>query len=122
MTIIGMEAGAHTRVGAFLPFFTLPMAPGTYDIANTETQARSIITNAVPTEAFRGAGRPEATLTIDPMFDLFAAQTGIDPIDLRRKNLVAPASFPVATAAGSEYDSGEYEAVLDRALDAADYA
>ncbi len=117
-----MDAGAYTRVGAFLPFFTLPMAPGTYDIANIETQARSIITNAVPTEAFRGAGRPEATLTIERMFDLYAAQTGIDPIELRRRNLIAPDAFPVTTAAGSEYDTGDYEAALDKALDAAGYA
>ncbi len=117
-----MDAGAYTRVGAFLPFFTLPMAPGTYDIANIETQARSIITNAVPTEAFRGAGRPEATLTIERMFDLYAAQTGIDPIELRRRNLIAPDAFPVTTAAGSEYDTGDYEAALDRALEAAGYA
>ncbi|MCY3849951.1 MAG: xanthine dehydrogenase family protein molybdopterin-binding subunit [Acidimicrobiaceae bacterium] len=117
-----MDAGAYTRVGAFLPFFTLPMAPGTYDIANIETQARSIITNAVPTEAFRGAGRPEATLTIERMFDLFAARTGIDPIELRRRNLIAADAFPVTTAAGSEYDSGDYEAALDKALEAADYA
>ena len=66
-----MDAGAYTRVGAFLPFFTLPMAPGTYDITNIETQARSIITNAVPDGSFQGAGRPEATLTIERMFDPF---------------------------------------------------
>ena len=117
-----MDAGAYTRVGAFLPFFTLPMAPGTYDITNIETQARSIITNAVPTEAFRGAGRPEATLTIERMFDLFAAQTGIDPIELRRKNLIAADAFPVTTAVGSEYDTGDYEAALDKALEASGYA
>ena len=117
-----MDAGAYTRIGAFLPFFTLPMAPGTYDITNIETQARSIITNAVPTEAFRGAGRPEATLTIERMFDLFAAQTGIDPIELRRKNLIAADAFPVTTAAGSEYDTGDYEAALDKALEASGYA
>ena len=117
-----MDAGAYTRIGAFLPFFTLPMAPGTYDITNIETQARSIITNAVPTEAFRGAGRPEATLTIERMFDLFAAQTGIDPIELRRKNLIAAAAFPVTTAVGSEYDTGDYEAALDKALEASGYA
>ena len=117
-----MDAGAYTRIGAFLPFFTLPMAPGTYDITNIETQARSIITNAVPTEAFRGAGRPEATLTIERMFDLFAAQTGIDPIELRRKNLIAADAFPVTTAVGSEYDTGDYEAALDKALEASGYA
>ena len=116
-----MDAGAYTRVGAFLPFFTLPMAPGTYDIANIETQARSIITNAVPTEAFRGAGRPEATLTIERMFDLYAATTEIDPIELRRKNLIAADAFPVTTAVGSEYDTGDYEAALDKALNASGY-
>ena len=115
------DAGAYTRVGAFLPFFTLPMAPGNYDIANIETQAKSVITNAAPTEAFRGAGRPEATLTIERMFDLFAAATNIDPITLRRKNLIPNEKFPFTTPVGSEYDTGDYETSLDKALAAAEY-
>ncbi|NIR40701.1 MAG: xanthine dehydrogenase family protein molybdopterin-binding subunit, partial [Actinobacteria bacterium] len=68
------DAGAYTRIGAFLPFFTLPMAAGTYDIPNIETEARSVLTNTTPTDAYRGAGRPEATLSIERMIDLFAAE------------------------------------------------
>ena len=71
---------------------------------------------------FQGRGCPEATLTIERMFDLFAAQTGIDPIELRRKNLIAADAFPVTTAVGSEYDTGDYEAALDKALEASGYA
>ncbi len=117
-----MDAGAYTRIGAVLPVLTMSMAPGTYDIANIETQARSIITNAVPTEAFRGAGRPEATLTIERMFDLFAAEVGLDPVELRRRNLIEADAFPATTAVGSEYDTGNYEVALDKALEASNYA
>ncbi len=116
-----MDAGAYTRVGAFLPFFTLPMAPGNYNIINIETQARSVITNAVPTEAFRGAGRPEATLTIERLVDLYAMQTNLDPIELRRKNLIGVDQFPYTTPVGSEYDSGDYERALNKAVAAANY-
>ena len=78
-----MDTGAYARIGAFLPLFTLIMTPGTYAIPHVETEARSIMTNAVPTEPFRGAGRPEATLTIERMVELYAAETGIDPIEAR---------------------------------------
>ena len=66
--------------------------------------------------------RLDGALTIERMFDLFAAQTGIDPIELRRKNLIAADAFPVTTAVGSEYDTGDYEAALDKALEASGYA
>ncbi len=116
------DAGAYTRMGAFLPFFTLSMSSGVYAIPNIETEARSVITNTTPTEAFRGAGRPEATLSIERMMDIFAAEIEMDPVELRRRNLIPADAFPYTTAAGTEYDSGDYEASLDTALEAAGYA
>ena len=115
------DAGAYTRLGAFLGAFTLSMAPGVYDIANVETEARAFITNTCPTEAFRGAGRPEACLSIERMMDRFAHEIEMDPVELRRRNLVPADAFPYTTAVGSVYDVGDYEGSLDRALEAAGY-
>lgn len=114
------DSGAYARIGGFLPLFTLPMVSGTYDIPHVETRARSFVTNTVPSEAFRGAGRPEATLSIERCMDLFAAEVGLDPIEVRRRNLIQPDAFPATTAVGTEYDTGDYERALDLALEAAD--
>lgn len=114
-----VDSGAYTRIGAFLPMFTLPMTVGVYEIPNVETAARSVVTNTTPLEAYRGAGRPEATLTIERAVDLFAHEVGMDPIYVRRRNLIAADSFPATTAVGTEYDSGDYETSLDLALQTA---
>ncbi len=113
------DSGAYGRIGGFLPMFTLTMASGTYNIAHIETEARSYVTNTVPSEAFRGAGRPEATMSIERCMDLFAAEIGLDPIEVRRRNLIQPDEFPATTAVGTVYDSGDYERSLDMALEAA---
>lgn len=114
------DAGAYGRMGAFLPFFTAQMASGTYAIERIETNARTVVTNTTPTEAYRGAGRPEATAAIERAMDLFAAEIGADPVEVRRRNLIDADAFPYTTAVGTAYDSGAYEAALDRALEAAD--
>ncbi|MEC9395178.1 MAG: molybdopterin cofactor-binding domain-containing protein, partial [Actinomycetota bacterium] len=75
-----VDGGAYARIGAFLPMFTLPMTVGVYDIPNVETAARSVVTNTTPLEAYRGAGRPEATLTIERAVDMFATEAGLDPV------------------------------------------
>ena len=72
--------------------------------------------------AYRGAGRPEATAAMERMIDMYASEIGMDPGDLRRRNVIAPSAFPYATQTGASYDSGEYALALDRALDAAGYA
>ncbi len=115
------DAGAYCRMGPFLPMFTHNMASGTYRIPKIETAAKSVITNTTPTEAYRGAGRPEATATVERAMDLFAAEIGMDPAEVRRKNLIPADAFPYTTATGTEYDSGDYEKSLDLALKAADY-
>ncbi|KIE49942.1 MAG: carbon monoxide dehydrogenase [marine actinobacterium MedAcidi-G2B] len=116
-----VDSGAYARLGAFLPMFTLPMAVGVYEIENVETNAITVVTNTTPTEAYRGAGRPEATLTIERAVELWAAEAGIDPIEVRRKNFLAADSFPATTGVGTVYDSGDYERSLDLALEAAGY-
>ncbi|MBT4302273.1 MAG: xanthine dehydrogenase family protein molybdopterin-binding subunit [Actinobacteria bacterium] len=116
-----VDSGAYARLGAFLPMFTLPMTTGVYEIASVETSALSVITNTTPTEAYRGAGRPEATLTIERAVELWSFQAGLDPVEVRRQNFLAADSFPVTTGVGTVYDSGEYERSLDLALEAADY-
>ncbi|MGQ0574088.1 MAG: xanthine dehydrogenase family protein molybdopterin-binding subunit [Pseudonocardia sp.] len=116
------DAGAYPRIGALLPMFTRMMAPGVYDIGKVESRARAVVTTTTSTGAYRGAGRPEATVSIERAMDLFAAEIGMDPADVRRRNMVAPEKFPFTTKGGALYDSGEYAAALDRVLDAADYA
>ncbi|MEE2768590.1 MAG: xanthine dehydrogenase family protein molybdopterin-binding subunit, partial [Actinomycetota bacterium] len=116
-----VDSGAYTRIGAFLPMFTLPMTTGPYDIPHAENGARTVVTNTTPTEAYRGAGRPEATLTLERAMDMFAAEIGLDPTEIRRRNYLQAEDFPVATSVGTEYDSGDYEKSLDLALRAIDY-
>jgi aerobic carbon-monoxide dehydrogenase large subunit len=116
------DAGAYPRIGAFLPFLTILMAPGPYAIARAEAVATSVVTNTTPVGAYRGAGRPEATAAIERAMDLFAAEIGMDPAEVRRKNLLPPFTEPHRTAFGAVYDTGDYAAALDEALTAAGYA
>ncbi|MGH3326521.1 MAG: xanthine dehydrogenase family protein molybdopterin-binding subunit [Streptomycetales bacterium] len=115
------DCGAYPRLGAFLPFLTGLMAPGVYAIRAVEFAATSVVTNTTPTAAYRGAGRPEATAAIERAMDLFAAEIGMDPAEVRRRNLVPADAFPYTTAAGAVYDTGDYVRALDAVLEAADY-
>ncbi len=115
------DLGAYGRMGGFLPFFTSQMATGCYTIPKIETSAKAVVTNTTPTEAYRGAGRPEATAAIERAMDLFAAEIGMDPVEVRRKNLIAKDQFPYTTPTGAVYDSGDYHKSLDLALAAAGY-
>ena len=117
------DAGAFVGMGSILaPFMTRPMASGVYAIPNMEVRTTSVVTNTTPTTAYRGAGRPEATAAIERAMDLFALEIGMDPVDLRRKNLIPEFSEPHTTAMGQVYDVGNFEAALDKALDVAGYA
>ena len=115
------NAGAYPAMAAFLPTFTRMMAPGTYDIARVETNARVVVTNTMSIEAYRGAGRPEAIATIERAMDMFAAEVGLDPVEVRRRNLVPTDAFPYTSAAGATYDAGDFTGALDKALDAVGY-
>jgi aerobic carbon-monoxide dehydrogenase large subunit len=121
LTVV-QEAGAFPRMGSFLPFMTRVMLTGTYDIAAADIDSRAVLTNTVPTLAYRGAGRPEAAAAIERAMDLFALEIGMDPVEVRRRNLVAADRFPFTTTTGTTYDSGDYEGGLDKLLAAVDYA
>jgi len=116
------DAGAYPRFGAFLPTLTILMAPGPYAIGRAEAVATSVVTTTTPVGAYRGAGRPEATAAVERAMDLFAAEIGMDPADVRRKNLLPTFTEPHRTAFGAVYDSGDYAAALEVALAAAGYA
>jgi carbon-monoxide dehydrogenase large subunit len=118
--IIG-DAGAYPFIGAFLPNLTALMSSGVYRIPKIETEVKAVVTNTTPTGAVRGAGRPEATQMIERAIDIFAADLGLDPAEVRRRNFIAPDAFPYSTASGATYDSGNYEAALDRVLEQAGY-
>jgi carbon-monoxide dehydrogenase large subunit len=98
------------------------MAPGVYDIPAVQADYKVVVTNTAPIAAYRGAGRPEAAATIERAVDWFAAAAGLDPAEVRKANFIQPDQFPFVTKAGAPYDTGEYEAALEKVLGAADYA
>lgn len=117
------DAGYFAEMGTILaPFMTRPMSSAVYAIPNIECRTTSVVTNTAVTTAYRGAGRPEATAAAERAMDLFAAEIGMDPADVRRKNLIAKFDQPHTTVVGQTYDVGDYEGALDKALDAAGYA
>jgi carbon-monoxide dehydrogenase large subunit len=117
------DCGAFAEVGTVLAaVMTRPMSSGVYGIPKIECQATSVLTNTTPVVAYRGAGRPEATAAIERAMDLFAVEIGLDPVDVRRKNLIPKFAEPHTTTIGQTYDVGDYEGALDNALAAADYA
>ncbi len=118
---IAQDGGAYPRLGGYLPALTSLMAAGVYDIPVVQTGFRVAVTNTTPIAAYRGAGRPEATAAIERAVDLFAAEIGMDPAEVRRRNVVAPEKFPFTTASGAQYDTGRYAEALSAALDAAGY-
>ena len=97
------------------------MAGGPYRIPAIEFTARSVMTNLAPTGAYRGPGRAEATALLERSMDLLAAELGIDPVEVRRRNLITTDEYPYATATGLHYDSGDYARLLDTVLERGDY-
>jgi aerobic carbon-monoxide dehydrogenase large subunit len=126
--MLGLRARYLGDLGAYLYSTTL-VAPltgamlltGCYSIPAAEVSVVGVCTTKVPTGPYRGAGRPEAALVIERLVDLAAGELGIDPVELRRRNVIPPAAFPYTTPLGFTYDSGDYEAALDAALELADY-
>jgi carbon-monoxide dehydrogenase large subunit len=115
------DSGAAAKIGAILPMLTILMTVGPYAIPKAEAVATSLVTTTTPLGAYRGAGRPEATAAIERAMDLFAAEIGMDPAQVRRVNLLPRFSEPHRTAFGALYDSGDYVRALDLALHAAGY-
>src|SRR6185436_13544719 len=116
------DAGAYPLMGAYLPMMTQRMAPGVYDIPNCSFHGVSVATNKMSVTAYRGAGRPEAALAIERAVDYFAAEIGMDPADVRRRNFIPKFVEPYTTGIGTVYDVGDYEEAMRRVLAAADYA
>jgi carbon-monoxide dehydrogenase large subunit len=129
-TFLALRVRAIANMGAFLSSHGAFIAssnfarcfPGMYDIKLIAAEVRCVFTNTVQIGPYRGAGRPEANYALERLVDAAARQTGIDPVALRRRNLIAPQALPYASAMGTRYDSGEFEAVLDKALGLADVA
>ncbi len=120
-TKVTADVGAYPGIGALLPFFTMTMASGPYRIPVVDFESVSVITNKAPVFPLRGAGRPEATVSLERIVDLAAAELGMDPVELRRRNLLTSAEFPLSTPTGANMDSGDYARCLDLALETARY-
>jgi aerobic carbon-monoxide dehydrogenase large subunit len=111
----------HQLLTPAIPTLSVLMMPGLYKFRNVTADIIGVFTNCVPTDAYRGAGRPEATHGIERMMDLLAAQLHLDPAELRFKNFVGPDEFPYQTATGLSYDSGNYAEPLKKALELVAY-
>lgn len=118
---VTQDAGAYPRFAAYLPVFSSRMAVGPYDIPEVEFIWRTMVTNTTPVDAYRGAGRPEATLALERAIDQLALELEMDPAEVRRRNFIRPDAFPYETVLGERYDSGDYEPALDRALEIGGY-
>jgi len=120
-----IDLGCRHRYISFMEL-TPRMGTGTYDIPVYGWRMRGIWTNRAPRGIYRGAGRPEATLTIERVVDAVAVATGLDPVEVRRRNFIQPDQFPYASSGGEDmggyvFDTGDYERALDRLLAVADY-
>ncbi len=127
--ILGMKLKLIQDLGAYhqlltpaIPTLSVLMMPGLYKFRNIQADIVGVFTNCVPTDAYRGAGRPEATHAIERMVDILAAELKMDPAEIRLKNFIDPGSFPYATPTGVVYDSGDYGKPLKKALDTVNYA
>ncbi|HVA81172.1 MAG TPA: xanthine dehydrogenase family protein molybdopterin-binding subunit [Candidatus Binataceae bacterium] len=136
LEVAALKDGAVTAVkarfvcdmGAYLqlltpaiPGFSGLMMTGCYKIPALAFEQQMVFTNKMATDAYRGAGRPEAAYIAERIMDMVAGEFGLDPVEVRRKNFFAKESFPVATAGGLTYDSGDYDRTLDKALEIIDY-
>jgi aerobic carbon-monoxide dehydrogenase large subunit len=122
-TITGIHIEMIADLGAyfllltpFIPSFTAFVAGGCYKIPRVRTDITGVFTNKFPTDATRGAGRPEATHLLEVMVDQAAAEIGIAPVDIRRRNFIPKEDFPAEVAVGVVYDSGDYHGTLDKLM------
>ena len=127
--VVGLRVNTIANLGAHLSLFA-PAIPtylygtllsGQYRIPAIHAEVTGVFTHTTPVDAYRGAGRPEACYLLERMMDLGARQLGVDPAELRRRNFIPPDQFPYQTPVALQYDSGNYEPALDRALAMVDY-
>jgi carbon-monoxide dehydrogenase large subunit len=116
------DMGAYLRlITPGVPALGAFMFPGIYKFPAYRFECDGVFTNKVPTDAYRGAGRPEATFAVERIMDELAVELGMDPLELRRKNWIRAEEFPFTTVAGLEYDSGDYDTATQQALDLVGY-
>jgi aerobic carbon-monoxide dehydrogenase large subunit len=110
-------------IGANIPTLSFTRClPGMYDIKPIDISVKCVYTNTLPTAPYRGAGRPESSYALERVVDEAARVTGIDPVKLRRRNLIKKSAMPYKTAVGTTIDSGDFAPILDKALELADHA
>ena len=127
-TFIAFRTKTMANVGAYLSNFSTAtptflhgtLMAGNYTVPNVYVNLKAVFTNTAPVDAYRGAGRPEATYSIERVIDMAARELNIDPIEIRRKNFVKPDQFPFTSAAGLQYDTGNYDALADKLEQMAD--
>jgi carbon-monoxide dehydrogenase large subunit len=127
---LALKVSTLANMGAYLSTFAtcIPtylygtLLAGTYTTPAVYVETKAVFTHTVPVDAYRGAGRPEATFLLERIVDLAADELGLDPAELRRRNFIPADAFPYQTPVALQYDSGDYGATLDLALEAADYA
>jgi carbon-monoxide dehydrogenase large subunit len=126
---LGLRVQTKANLGAYLSTFA-PSVPtylyatllaGTYKTPAIYCEVKGMFTHSVPVDAYRGAGRPEASYLLERLVDRAARETGIDPIEIRRRNFIPQDGFPYQTPVALEYDSGDYHACLDKCLELADH-
>jgi carbon-monoxide dehydrogenase large subunit len=118
-TVNGLGAYAYANTGQ--PMRVRDYATGAYKVPAHEAEIIAVYTNTAPQGAYRGAGRPEASYLTERLMDQAAVELGVDPVELRKRNLLQPTDFPWKTPNGAHFDSGNYPALLDKALDIAEY-
>jgi carbon-monoxide dehydrogenase large subunit len=116
------DMGAYlSTFGPYIPHGGAGMLPGLYDIQAFHCRVRTVFTNTVPVDAYRGAGRPEAAYVVERLVDAAARKLGLTPDAIRRKNFIPPRALPYKTATGKVYDSGDFAAHMKRAMEIADW-
>src|SRR3981189_136475 len=116
------DMGAYlSTFGPYIPHGGAEMLPGLYDIQAFHCRVRTVFTNTVPVDAYRGAGRPEAAYVVERLGDAAARKLGMTPDAIRRKNFIAPRAMPYKTATGKIYDSGDFTAHMKRAMEIANW-
>jgi len=128
--ITGMRVHTVANLGAYLSLFSpfiptgaaLKVLPGVYDVKCLQYSVKGVLTNTTPVDAYRGAGRPESIYLMERLIETAARELGVDRLALRRKNFIPSSAMPFTTAAGEVYDTGEFETVMDRALQQVDWA
>src|SRR5437870_12466409 len=127
-TVVGLKLRLIADIGAYnmlltaaIPTLTTMMANATYNIPAIRATVTEVFTNKTPTDAYRGAGRPEGIYFVERAMDMLARELNMDPAELRRRNFIPPEKFPFTTQAGNSYDSGNYAPTLEKALQLADW-